>query len=51
MVMAIVCPCPAESNVWMSYGQLGGSVILMFLLLFTFIRIAVAMGESKKGGI
>ena len=51
VVMAIVCPCPPESNVWMSYGQLGGSVILMFLLLFPFIRIAVAMRESKKGGI
>ena len=51
MVMAIVCPCPPESNVWMSYGQLGGSVIVMFLLLAPFIRIAVAMQESKKGGI
>ena len=51
VVIAIVCPCPAESNVWMSYGQLGGSVILMFLLLVPFIRIAVAMWESKKGGI
>ena len=51
MVMAIVCPCPPESNVWMSYGQLGGSVIVMFLLLVPFIRIAVAMRESKKGGI
>lgn len=48
MVMAIVCPCPPESNVWMSYGQLGGSVIVMFLLLVPFIRIAVAMWESKK---
>ena len=51
MVMAIVCPCPPESNVWMSYGQLGGSVIVMFLLLVPFIRIAVAMWESKKEGI
>lgn len=51
MVMANVCPCPPESNVWMSYGQLGGSVIVMFLLLAPFISIAVAMGESKKGGI
>ena len=51
VVMAIVCPCPPESNVWMSYGQLGGSVIVMFLLLVPFIRIAVAMRESKKGGI
>ena len=51
MVMATVCPCPPESNVWMSYGQLGGSVIMMFLLLVPFIRIAVAMRESKKGGI
>ena len=51
MVMAIVCPCPPESNVWMSYGQLGGSVIVMFLLLALFIRIAVAMWESKKEGI
>ena len=51
VVMANVCPCSPESNVWMSYGQLGGSVIVMFLLLATFIRFAVAMGESKKGGI
>ena len=51
MVMATVCPCPPESNVWMSYGQLGGSVTVMFLLLVPFIRIAVAMRESKKGGI
>lgn len=50
VVMAIVCPCPPESNVWMSYGQLGGSVIVMFLLLAPFIRITVAMQESKKGG-
>ena len=40
-----------EGYVWMSYGQLGGSVIVMFLLLVPFIRIAVAMRESKKGGI
>ena len=50
VVMAIVCPCSPESNVWMSYGQLGGSVIVMFLLLAPFIRITVAMWESKKGG-
>ena len=50
VVMAIVCPCPPESNVWMSYGQLGGSVVVMFLLLAPFIRITVAMWESKKGG-
>ena len=51
VVMAIFCPCPPESNVWMSYGQLGGSVIVMFLLLVPFIRIAAAMWESKKEGI
>ena len=51
VVMAIVCPCPPESNVWMSYGQLGGSVIVMVLLLVPFIRIAAAMWESKKEGI
>ena len=50
VVMAIVCPCSPESNVWMSYGQLGGSVVVMFLLLPPFIRITVAMWESKKGG-
>ena len=51
VAVAMIYPCPPESNVWMSYGQLGGSVIVMFLLLAPFIRIAVAMGESKKGGI
>ena len=50
MVMAIVCTCPPEANVWMSYGQLGGSVTVMFLLLVPFIRIAVAMRERNKGG-
>ena len=50
VVIAIVCPCPPESNVWMSYGQLGGSAIVMFLLLAPFIRITVAMREGKKGG-
>ena len=50
VVMAIVCPCPPESNVRMSYGQLGGSVIVMFLLLAPFIRITVAMRERNKGG-
>ena len=50
VVVAVNYPCPPESNVWMSYGQLGGSAIVMFLLLAPFIRITVAMREGKKGG-
>ncbi len=50
VVVAVIYPCPPESNVWMSYGQLGGSVIVMFLLLASFIRITVAMRERNKGG-
>ena len=48
MVMAIVCPCPPESNVWMSYGQLGCSVLVFLLLLVPFIRVTSKRKNRKK---
>ena len=45
--VAIIYPCPPESNVWMSYGQLGGSVIVFLLLLVPFIRVAATSKNGK----
>ena len=28
VAVAMIYPCPPESNVWMSYGQLSGSVLV-----------------------
>ena len=50
VVMSIVYPCPPESNVWMNYGQLVGSVVVCLLLLVPFIRVASTMQERKKQG-
>ena len=47
-VMAIVYPCPPESNVWMSYGQLAGSVIVMLLLLAPFVKVILSMRKKSK---
>ena len=47
VVVAVIYPCPPESNVWMSYGQLGGSVIVFLLLLIPFIRVAATSKNGK----
>ena len=45
---AVIYPCPPESNVWMSYGQLSGSVLVCLLLLVPFIRVACTRKNQKK---
>ena len=47
VAVAIIYPCPPESNVWMSYGQFGGSVIVFLLLLVPFIRVAATSKNGK----
>lgn len=39
VVIAIVNPCPPEANVWLSYGQFVGSVLIMTMLVIPFIKI------------
>ena len=46
--VAVIYPCPPESNVWMSYGQLSGSVLVCLLLLVPFIRVACTRKNQKK---
>ena len=48
VVVAVIYPCPPESNVWMSYGQLGGSILVCLLLLVPFIRVACTRKNQKK---
>ena len=48
VAVAMIYPCPPESNVWMSYGQLGGSVLVCLLLLVPFIRVACTRKNRKK---
>ena len=48
VVVAAIYPCPPESNVWMSYGQLSGSVLVCLLLLVPFIRVACTRKNRKK---
>ena len=48
VVVAVIYPCPPESNVWMSYGQLSGSVLVCLLLLVPFIRVACTRKNQKK---
>ena len=50
VVVAVIYPCPPESNVWMSYGQLGGSVLVCILLLLPFIRVACTRKNRKSNG-
>ena len=47
VAVAIIYPCPPESNVWMSYGQLGGSVLVCLLLLVPFILVAATSKNGK----
>ena len=47
---AMIYPCPLESNVWMSYGQFGGSVLVCVLLLVPFIRVASTRKNRKSNG-
>lgn len=48
VAVAVIYPCPPESNVWMSYGQLSGSVLVCLLLLVPFIRVACTRKNRKK---
>ena len=48
VAVAMIYPCPPESNVWMSYGQLSGSVLVCLLLLVPFIRVACTRKNQKK---
>ena len=48
VAVAMNYPCPPESNVWMSYGQLGASVLVCVLLLVPFIRVASTRKNRKK---
>ena len=48
VVVAVIYPCPPESNVWMSYGQLGGSILVCLLLLVPFIRVACTRKNQNK---
>ena len=48
VVVAVIYPCPPESNMWMSYGQLSGSVLVCLLLLVPFIRVACTRKNQKK---
>ena len=50
VAVTIIYPCPPESNVWMSYGQLGGSVLVFLLLLVPFIRVASTRTNRKSNG-
>lgn len=50
VVVAVIYPCPPESNVWMSYGQFGGSVLVCVLLLVPFIRVASTRKNRKSNG-
>lgn len=48
VAVAVIYPCPPESNVWMSYGQLSGSVLVCLLLLVPFIRVACTRKNQKS---
>ena len=50
VAVAVIYPCPPESNVWMSYGQLGASVLVCVLLLVPFIRVASTRKNRKSNG-
>ena len=47
VVVAVIYPCPPESNVWMSYGQLGGSFWYVFCCLYRLSEWP-AQGRIKK---
>ena len=47
VIIAIINPCPPEANVWMSYGQFGGSVFIMIMLLIPF---AVVKRRCRSNG-
>ena len=48
VAVAVIYPCSPESNVWMSYGQLSGSVLVCLLLLVPFIRVACTRKNQEK---
>lgn len=48
VILAIVDPCPPEANIWMSYGQLGGSVFIMTMLLIPFAIIKQQCRSAVK---
>ena len=39
VVIAIINPCPPEANVWLSYGQFAGLILIAIMLLIPFVRI------------
>lgn len=46
VAITVVYPCPPESNVWMNYGQMAGSVLVTVLLLVPFVKIIWSMRRS-----
>lgn len=47
VAMALVYPCPPESNVWMNYGQMAGSALVALLLAVPFVKI-ISMRKRRQ---
>ena len=44
----IQIPRPSDTNIWMSYRQLVGSIIVMLLLLIPFVRLRLSMRKRNS---
>ena len=47
VVIAVINPCPPEANVWLSYGQLVGSVLIMSMLIIPFVKVMKTSTKNK----
>lgn len=44
VVISVIDPLPAEANVWLSNGQMIGSIVISILLLIPFIAVVKTKG-------
>lgn len=48
VIVALLNPFPPEANVFMSYGQLVGSAVIMILLVIPFVKLMICAYIGKK---
>ena len=51
VTVALLNPMPPEANVFMSYGQLVGSVVVMILLVKPFAKLMISAYSRKNDGV
>ena len=47
-VIAVVNPCPPEANVWLSYGQFIGSILIVIMMIIPFAKVMKVSMKNRR---